>query len=72
MISSDMASLLYSGFYNDTELVYVGTGGFWRSSNVYMYDNEQSYNLYLTKDGIYPQNQDGKHRGFAVRCVAKN
>lgn len=44
------------------------TGYFWTATP---YSSENAYRLSYTKDGVYPTDNDGKGRGFSVRCLAR-
>ncbi|MBR3414747.1 InlB B-repeat-containing protein, partial [Candidatus Saccharibacteria bacterium] len=65
------ASFLYSGLYDSSQLYFVGSIGGWWSSTVSI--TYSSYGLDLNSSGrVNPQGNNGKHRGFAVRCIAQN
>ena len=70
MMSASGAGFLYSGYYYSSQLYYVGSDGFWWSSTVL--NTYRSYSLYLSSSGyVYPQSDNVKYYGFAVRCVAQ-
>ena len=65
------AGFLYSGYYNSSQLYYVGSYGRWWSSTVF--STNGSYSLALNSSGdVYPQGSGNKYNGFAVRCVAQD
>ena len=66
------ADFLYPGTYDSSQLYLVGVLGNWWSSTVSSTDN--SYDLYLRSNTgyVYPQDNDVKYYGFAVRCVAQS
>ncbi|MBQ9029235.1 hypothetical protein IJ114_00465, partial [Candidatus Saccharibacteria bacterium] len=63
----DLAGHIYG-----SSLDVVGKVGIWWSSTAY--SNNYAYSLYLDPSNtyVYPQNNDIKHRGLSVRCIASS
>ena len=65
----NQASFRYSGYYNSSQLYYVGSDGRWWLSTVY--NTSSSYIFSLVSSGtITPQGYSNKYLGYAVRCMA--
>lgn len=55
-------------YYNDSNVYFQGTGGYYWSSSPYPSNANYSYYLYFNSSSVYPQSSYYRAYGFSVRC----
>ena len=63
-------NFLYSGYFNDSSAKGRGLYGFYWSKSSSGYSN--AHHLYFRSTDLFPSYNDGKNRGFSIRCLVDN